>query len=136
MGSHTKRSRRRACSSAASAGIFAKSEIPVINTTLNWVVFFCLVMRYAQIELTITLRIMQTIVVIFVLKYTFCHSFRLIRIKFYFKAFSHSDSLNPTKTKPSPISKGLFTSMPSVARRLICSSSVIVGSLFFRSIDL
>ena len=31
MGSHTKRSRRRACSPAANAGIFARGEIPVFR---------------------------------------------------------------------------------------------------------
>ncbi len=49
---------------------------------------------------------------------------------------AHSVSLNPTKTKSSPTNSGRLTSMPSVASRAIISSSVISGSLFFRSSDL
>lgn len=53
-----------------------------------------------------------------------------------FRQLSQSDSLNPTKTKPSPMTSGRFTSIPSVASSFSISSSFMAGSLFFRSIDL
>ena len=53
----------------------------------------------------------------------------------YFK-FSHSASLKPTRTLSPLIRNGLFTSIPSVARSLSCSSSLISGNLFFSSMDL
>ena len=55
----------------------------------------------------------------------------------YFNNFSsHSFSLNPVSTNPSPTTNGLFTNIPSVASSFICSSSVIVGSLSFSCICL
>ncbi len=48
----------------------------------------------------------------------------------------HSASLNPTSTKSSPTRIGRFTSIPSVARRAYCSSSLIDGSLSFKFIFL
>ena len=53
-----------------------------------------------------------------------------------FRWSSHSVSLNPTKTKPSPITSGRLTSIPSVERSCSISSSLMEGSLFFRSMDL
>lgn len=47
-------------------------------------------------------------------------------------AASHSAGLKPTSTKPSPTRMGRLTSMPSVASRASCSSSVMVGSFSFR----
>ena len=49
---------------------------------------------------------------------------------------SHSFSRKPVRTKSSPITRGRLTSMPSVARSLSCSSSVISGSLSLRFICL
>ena len=62
----------------------------------------------------------------------------LVRICFLRQSsFSfHSSSLNPVSTKESPISSGRLTSMPSVARRASCSSSVISGSFFDSSSSL
>ena len=42
---------------------------------------------------------------------------------------SHSASLKPTRTKSSPTTSGRLTSMPLVASRASCSSSLMVGSL-------
>lgn len=47
-----------------------------------------------------------------------------------------SFSLKPVRTKESPMTNGRFTSIPSVASRAICSSSLIVGSLSLSPIDL
>ena len=49
---------------------------------------------------------------------------------------SHSFSRNPVRTKSSPITSGRLTNMPSVARSLSCSSSVISESLSLRFICL
>ena len=47
---------------------------------------------------------------------------------------SQSASLKPTSTKSSPTKIGRFTSIPSVARRANCSSSVISGNLLLLSL--
>ena len=48
----------------------------------------------------------------------------------------HSFSLNPVSTKSSPITRGRFTSIPSVARSFSCSSSDISFNLSFNPISL
>jgi hypothetical protein len=49
----------------------------------------------------------------------------------YFNVF-HSSSLKPTNTTSSPMRTGLLINIPSVDNSLICSSSVIFGSLSLR----
>ena len=53
---------------------------------------------------------------------------------YFLNTASHSFSLKPTSTKPSPTAIGLLTSIPSVASNCSFSSSVIAGSLSFSSI--
>ena len=48
----------------------------------------------------------------------------------------HSPSLNPVNTKSSPTTSGRFTSIPSVASKASCSSSLMEGSLSFKDISL
>lgn len=43
----------------------------------------------------------------------------------------HSASLNPTSTKSSATRMGRFTNIPSVAKSVYCSASVMLGSLSF-----
>ena len=51
-------------------------------------------------------------------------------------AASHSAWRKPVRTKPSPTRMGRFTSIPSVASRASCSSSLMPGSLSLSSMDL
>ena len=51
-------------------------------------------------------------------------------------SLSHSASLKPTSTKSSPMMRGRFTSMPLVAKRANCSSSLMSASLSFSCISL
>lgn len=53
-----------------------------------------------------------------------------------FKHRSQSGCLKPMRTCSSVISKGRLTGIPSVARRASISSSLMVGSLVFSSMDL
>jgi hypothetical protein len=60
----------------------------------------------------------------------------LLHMHFYINFSFHSVSLKPTSTLSSSTTKGRFTSIPFVARSLICSSSLISESLSFNFISL
>ena len=60
----------------------------------------------------------------------------LTHTDFLYTACSHSASRNPTFTNESPTRIGRFTSIPSVASRASCSSSLMPGSFSFKFIAL
>lgn len=63
------------------------------------------------------------------------HSIRFSSCHFCVTAASHSASLKPVSTFSPVMSSGRFTSMPSEARSLNISSSLISGSFFESSMD-
>ena len=61
----------------------------------------------------------------------FEHLYSFVQLSIY-----DSQILNPTRTKESEMISGRFTSIPSVANNASCSSSLMVGNLSFKDMDL